>query len=190
MVVNLDALKCGGWGVLIAPTTKMAVGKAVCRWAHRTVRCATEHCPVRQPHHLTVRVRPLELWQIGALDSLVPHRTVTVHCPVRLLALLWLCARCPRTVHVHCSLLQTTVGAVAVAPHGTLDSPVLHQTVRWIIAEWLSKNPKLSSSELISLVHRTLSGAPDQGNLQFLLLLSFWTLSWTFYWFVLNLLHL
>jgi hypothetical protein len=28
--------------------------------------------------------------------------------------------------HVHCSLLQTTVGAVAIAPHGTPDSPVLH----------------------------------------------------------------
>jgi hypothetical protein len=58
---NLDTLKCGGWGVFIAPTTKMAVGEAVCRWAHRTVRCATGHCPVRQPRHPTVRVRPLEL---------------------------------------------------------------------------------------------------------------------------------
>jgi hypothetical protein len=28
---NLDALKCGGWGVFIAPTTKVAVGEAVCR---------------------------------------------------------------------------------------------------------------------------------------------------------------
>jgi hypothetical protein len=37
---NLDALKCGGWGVFIAPTTKMAVGEVVCRWAHRTVWCA------------------------------------------------------------------------------------------------------------------------------------------------------
>ena len=27
---NLDALKCGGWGVFIAPTTKMVVGEAVC----------------------------------------------------------------------------------------------------------------------------------------------------------------
>jgi hypothetical protein len=58
---NLDALKCCGWGVFIAPTTKVAVGEVVCRWAHRTVRCATGHCPVRQPRHPTVRVRPLEL---------------------------------------------------------------------------------------------------------------------------------
>jgi hypothetical protein len=27
---NLDALKCGGWGVFIAPTTKVAFGEAVC----------------------------------------------------------------------------------------------------------------------------------------------------------------
>jgi hypothetical protein len=85
-------------GVFIAPTTKMAVGEAVCRWAHLTVRCATGHCPVRQPRHPTVRVRPLELWQLGPPDSPVVHWTVTVHCPVRLLTLLWLCTHCPRTV--------------------------------------------------------------------------------------------
>jgi hypothetical protein len=56
---NLDTLKCGGWGVFIAPTTKMAVGRGCCRWAHRTVRCATGHCTVC--HHPTVRVRLLEL---------------------------------------------------------------------------------------------------------------------------------
>jgi hypothetical protein len=31
---------------------------------------------------------------------------------------------------VHCSVLQSTVGAVAVTPLGTPDSPVLHRTVR------------------------------------------------------------
>jgi hypothetical protein len=43
---NLDAMKCGGWGVFIAPTTKVAVGELCCRQAHRTVRC-TSH--VTQP---------------------------------------------------------------------------------------------------------------------------------------------
>jgi hypothetical protein len=119
-------------------------------------------CPVCQPRHPTVRVWPLELWQLGPPDSPVVHRTVTVHCLVRLLApaltLRELFAHCLRIVH----LLQTIVGAIVVAPHGTPDNPVLHRTVRWIIVEWLSKNPKLSSSQLISLVHRTLSGgAPD-----------------------------
>jgi hypothetical protein len=58
---NLDTLKCGGWGVFIAPTTKVAVGDGCCRMVHRTVRCVTGHCPVRQPRHPTIRVRPLEL---------------------------------------------------------------------------------------------------------------------------------
>jgi hypothetical protein len=54
--------------------------------------------PVRQPHYPTVRVRTvstvgaLTSWcteQSGAApDSLVPHWTGPVHCPVRFLALL------------------------------------------------------------------------------------------------------
>jgi hypothetical protein len=65
MVENLDALKCGGWGVFIAPTTNMAVGEGFCCMAHRTVRCATGHCPVRQPRHQAVGFRPLELLTMG-----------------------------------------------------------------------------------------------------------------------------
>jgi hypothetical protein len=84
----LDALKSGGWGVFIAPTTKMAVGEVYSRRAHRAVRCATGHCPVRQPRHPTVRARLLELLTCGPPDSPVVHRTDTVHCPVRHLRLL------------------------------------------------------------------------------------------------------
>jgi hypothetical protein len=54
---NLDYLKCWWLGVFIAPTTKVAVGEGCCRRAHRTDRCSTGHCPVRQPRHPTVRVR-------------------------------------------------------------------------------------------------------------------------------------
>jgi hypothetical protein len=54
-------------GVFIAPTTNSTVGEAVCRWAHRTVWCATGHCPVRQPRHPTVRV--LAILTVGALTS-------------------------------------------------------------------------------------------------------------------------
>jgi hypothetical protein len=78
MTENLDALKCGGWGVFIAPTTKVAVGEL----------CATGRCPVCQSRHPTVRVRPLELLTTGPPDSPVVHRTGPVHCPVRLLRLL------------------------------------------------------------------------------------------------------
>jgi hypothetical protein len=41
MAKNLDALKCGGWGVFIAPTTKRTVGEGFCRMAHRTVWCVS-----------------------------------------------------------------------------------------------------------------------------------------------------
>jgi hypothetical protein len=88
MAENLDALKCGGWGVFIAPTTKRTVGEGFYRMAHRTVRCTTGHCPVRQPRHQAVGFRPLELLTTGPPDSPVVHRTVTIHCPVCLLRLL------------------------------------------------------------------------------------------------------
>jgi hypothetical protein len=120
----LGALNSGGWGVFIAPTTKMAVGELCYRRAHRTVWCATRHCPVRHPRHPTVRVRPLELLTCGPPDSPVVHRTCPVHCPVRHLApALTLCAQ-SALFTVHCSLLQSTVGTVAVTPLGTPDSPV------------------------------------------------------------------
>jgi hypothetical protein len=78
---NLDNNECGVVGVFIAPTTKLAVW-----W--RLLSHGALDSPVRQPRHPTVRVRPLELLSSGPPNSSVVHRTVTVHCPVRLLALL------------------------------------------------------------------------------------------------------
>jgi hypothetical protein len=104
MAENLDALKCGGWGVFIAPTTKMTVGEGFCRMAHRTVRCATGQCPVCQPRHQAVGFRSLELLTTGPSDSPVVHRTVTVHCPVRLLAPALTSARAVALFTVHCSV--------------------------------------------------------------------------------------
>jgi hypothetical protein len=40
-VENLDAIECGVVGVFIALTTKSGRWEAVCRMAHRTVRCAS-----------------------------------------------------------------------------------------------------------------------------------------------------
>jgi hypothetical protein len=193
----MDALKCGGWGVFIAPTTKVAVGEGCCRRAHRTVWCATEHCPVRQPRHPTVRVRPLEPWQVGPPDILVVHRTVTVHYLVRLMAP----ALTLRALSMQCSSLSTfcrrPLALLAVALHGTPDSPVLHRTVQWIIAENIFQKPEGEEFGVILPgapdTVRWLtgqSGAPDQGSLRFSFAPFFWTLSWTFYWFVLNLWHL
>jgi hypothetical protein len=67
---------------------------------------------------------------MGAPDSPVVHRTVTVHCPVRLLAP----ALTLRKLSAHCSCvsrpLNSTIALATVAPLGTPDSPVPHQTVR------------------------------------------------------------
>jgi hypothetical protein len=113
---NLDALKCGGWGVFIAPTTKVAVGEGCSRRAHRTVRCASH---ITQP--LGFDRWSFEMWG---------HRTVTIHCPMRLLAPALTLRAQSALFTVHCTLLQSTVGVVAITPLGTPDSPVLHRTVR------------------------------------------------------------
>jgi hypothetical protein len=108
--------------------------------------------PVRQPHHPTVRV--LTVSTVGALTDWGTGQssaTSDSHCSLSgapsgaALTLCALSAHCSR----HCSLLQTTVCTVAIAPHGTPNSPVNYSGVAL-------QNPKLSSSELISLVHRTL----------------------------------
>jgi hypothetical protein len=67
---------------------------------------------------------------VGPPDSPVVHRTGPVHCPVRLLAPAMTLRAQYALFTVHCTLLQSTVGVVAVTPHGTPDSPVLHRIVR------------------------------------------------------------
>jgi hypothetical protein len=104
----------------------------------------------------------------------VVHRTVNVHCPVRLLAP----ALTLRALAAHCSLLQTTVGADShcSAWHtgqsgATPDSAMNYSGVAPQI-------PEASELELIHTGapdtvrwHTGQSGAPDQGNLRFSLLL-------------------
>jgi hypothetical protein len=142
-----SCIECNGWKTWMP--WSVVVGDGCCRIAHRTVRCATRHCPVRQPRHPTVRVRPLELWQVGPPDSPVVHRTVTVHSSVRLLTPALTSARAGTHCSVSLFLCRQPLAQVAVASAGTPDSPVLHWTVRWIIAEWLPKFLKLASSEWI-----------------------------------------
>jgi hypothetical protein len=144
---NLDALKCGGWGVFIALTTKMVVGEGFCRRAHRT-ECAS---------HVT---QPLgfDRW----ISDMWGHRTVR-WCTRQSLFTVWcaicacsdFCARNPRTV-AHCSPFAddrwrcSRYSAWHTGQSGaTPDSPVLHRTVRWIIAERQSQKPEASKLELI-----------------------------------------
>jgi hypothetical protein len=97
--------------------------------AHRTVRCATGHYPVRQPRHQAVGSRPLELLTIGPPDSPVVHRTGHVYCPVRHLTPA-LTLRAVGTILVQCSRCRRSLALGAIAPLGAPDSPVLHRTVR------------------------------------------------------------
>jgi hypothetical protein len=192
-VENLDAIECGVVGVFIAPTTKMWSLGDCCRMAHRTVRCATRHCLVRQPRQPAVGFWPLELWLVGPLGCPVVHQTCPVDCPMRQLRVL-----CPLRA-------QARIKCVAVdrcarssrcsAAHRTVrcdtgHCPVLHRTVRWIIAERPPIFPKVASSASSALVHQTLSGALDQG--------AFWDVFCSlclnpflaFYWLIVNLWHL
>jgi hypothetical protein len=123
MAENLDALN-GGWlGVFIAPTTKIAVGEGCCRMAHRTVRCATGHCPVRQPRHQAVEFRPLELLTGGPPDN---HYSLS-GAPSG-------AALTSARAGAHCSLLlfrcRRPLALCSRYSAGTPDSPVVHRTVQ------------------------------------------------------------
>jgi hypothetical protein len=112
------------------------------------------------------RFRPLELWHLGAPDSPVPHRTGTVHCPVRLWRLLWLL---PRTLALlghcadgHCD--DSRCSAWCTRQSGsTPDSPVNYSGVRLEKpeAEEFEVDPPWCTRHF-PVVHQTLSGgAPD-----------------------------
>jgi hypothetical protein len=161
---NLDALNRGGWGVFIASTTKTAVGEGCCRWAHRTVRCATEHCPVCQPRHPTVRV--LTVSTVGALTAwatgqsgVAPDNYCSLSGAPSGAAL-----TSTRTVRALFTL-QATVG-VDHCSTGTPDSPVNYSRAR-------PQKPKGEEFEVDPPWCTGQSGAPDQGSLRILLLLSF-----------------
>jgi hypothetical protein len=72
--------------------------------AHQTIRCATGHYLVPQPRHQAVGFRPLELLTTGPPDSPVVHRTVTVHCPVRLRTPALTSVHAVNTVHCSCTV--------------------------------------------------------------------------------------
>jgi hypothetical protein len=129
-------LRCLEWWwlrVFIAPTTKTAGGEGCCRWAHRTVRCATGHCPVRLPRHPTVRV--LTVSTVGALTAWATGQSGVApdsHCSLSGApsgASLTLrepsayCSRCRR-------LLESTVALESRCSAGTPDSPVNYSGAR------------------------------------------------------------
>jgi hypothetical protein len=153
----------------------------------------TRQCPVRRHVILSLGLgagRPLEALSSCGTDSPVPHRTV--RCAFDLL--LWLLPRYCDALFIRQS---RPLRAYSRCSAGAPNSPVVHRTVRWIIAELRLGNLKLRSLSWFTLVHRTLSGGtPDspvrqtRAHLGFLFAPFFWSLSCFFYWFVLNLWHL
>jgi hypothetical protein len=111
----------GGWGIYSPNHQNMVVGGLL----SHGVRCATGHCPVRQPRQPAVGVQPLELWLVGPLGYPVVHRTSPVDCPVCQLRVL-----CPlrAQARIKCVAVDRCARSSRCST-GTSDSPVWHRTL-------------------------------------------------------------
>jgi hypothetical protein len=126
----------------------------------------------------------------GPPDSPVVHRTVTVHCLVRLLAPALTLRAQSRTVQCSCSCCRRPLAQLAVAPLGTPDSPVNYSGVAPQIPEARELEIIHPGAPDIVRWHTGQSGAPDQGSLWLLCSFLFEPFLLTLYWFVVNLWHL
>jgi hypothetical protein len=169
----------GGWGIYSPNHQNMAVGRLLSHGApdslvrHRTLSGA----PATSASRWGSTVGALT-GGASRLSGGAPDRSCRLSGAPTVRALTLAC-----TV-AHWMWLQSTVAReVAVAP-------LAHRIVRWIIAERPLNFPKVASSASSALVHRTLSGAPDQGAFGLSFALFVWTLSWSFYWLMVNLWHL
>jgi hypothetical protein len=173
MLLGLPHLGVAGWGGIYSHQPNCS------RWRRLQAMGAPDN-PVC--HHVILSLglgvgRPLE-----ALSSCGTGRFG---------APLTCCSDFCRGIVLHCSSVRVNRCAqIAVAP-------LVHRTVRWIIAELRLGYPKLRSLSWFTLVHRTLSGGtPDSPVRQtreyfgFFFAPFFWSLTCSFYWFVLNLWHL
>jgi hypothetical protein len=169
----LDAWSGGGWGVFIALNHHIAIGDGCCRWAHRTVRCASH---VTQPLGFR-RCRPLEaLSSSGTGQSgAAPDR----HCAVSGAPLTGGSAL-SLTVPLILQLLQATVARSSYCSAGAPDSPVNYSGAR-------PKKPEGGKFGAVRSWCTGQSGAPDQGTLGFFASFLFEPYSSIFYWFMLNL---
>jgi hypothetical protein len=152
--MSFDGLKLGcievWWlGGIYSPNHQSGRwGRLLSYGAPDIVRWCTRHCPVRQPRHPTVRVRPLELLTTGPLDSTVVHRTVTVHCPVCLLTPALTSARAGAHCSVSLFLCRRPLALYIRYSAGTPDSPVNYSGVA----------PRIPEASKFEMIH---PGAPD-----------------------------
>jgi hypothetical protein len=124
---------------------------------HRTVRCHTGQSGAAPVRHCSLSGAPS--------DAALTLRELSVHCSRALL------------------LLQTTVGAVAIAPHGTQDSPVNYSGVAWRKPE--AEEFRVDLPGAPDTVRCARPGQPSVSFAPFFLNPNF-----NLYWFVLNLWHL
>jgi hypothetical protein len=142
----LELLEWRWLGVFIAPTTILAVGWLLCRWAHQTVRWCTGHSTVHCPVHATSAVRwGLEQLTVEVVcpftapDSPMVHRTV--QCDLTSQIVVWLPA-----LQTEGAVPQSTVSGVDHCSEGLPDSLVAHRTVQWFLADERRGNPRAASS--------------------------------------------
>jgi hypothetical protein len=194
---RLGCLELWWLGVFIAFNHQQAIGEGCCRWAHRTVWCATGHCSVRR--HIT---QPLGFWSSWPLEALsscgtaqsgaTPDRSCSMSG-----APLNPAMTSARTVlhysHVRAPL-QSTIALDSRCSAGAPDSPVAHRTVRWIIAECAWWKPESAWFIFVRtwrtgyclVAHQTVQCAsPQHTQVSFAPLYLIPNLN--IYWFVLNL---
>jgi hypothetical protein len=157
MLLGLPHVEVAGWGGIYSHQPKYS------RWS-RLLAMGAPDSPVRHrtvsgapPHHPVVRAWS---WSTVGGSILMWHRTVRCYTG-QSGAPLTCCSDFCRDTVLHCSPVRVNRCAQIVV------ASLVHRTVRWIIAELRLGNPKLRSWSWFTLVHRTLSGAPDQGTLQF-----------------------
>jgi hypothetical protein len=169
--------------VFIATNQIVAVGEDCWRWAHRTVRCATGHCPVCR--HVS---RPLGLGAGRLLEALSSCGTrqsgaaPDMYCLLSgaPLTLRSDSARTVRALFLWSALLQSTVAPKSRCSAGASDSPVNYSGVRLLKPEGGEFGVVRSWCTGHSPVRQTRAHSVP-------LLLCFWTLTLIFYWFMLNL---
>jgi hypothetical protein len=134
--------------VFIATNQNVAVGESCWRWAHRTVRCATEQCPLRRHVTLSLGLRAGRL-----LEALSSCGTGQSGAPLTSAVVLFICQSRPLRADSRCST-------------GAPDSPVNYSGAA-------PGKPEAAELELIHpgapdtvRWHTGQSGAPDQGTLR------------------------
>jgi hypothetical protein len=169
----------GGWGIYSPNHQNMAVGRPLSHGAPDS--------PVRQPRQQAVRVRPLELWQVGPLGCPVVHRTGPVDCPVcqlRVFSPLRAQARIKCVAVDRCSRSSCCSAGTPDSPvwHRTLssaspDSPVNYSGAASHFPEGGKFSFEFPGAPDTVRWHTGQFGAPDQGAFGLSFALFVWTLS-------------